>query len=129
MEPLDWMWLATREMLLQGCNAESYNMTHVGNNKYTFDVDAGYEYMIQQYIEAFGPKFDLTKYRTYGTSEQFRNSHWKGRGALSFTDAVKRRAFTSEGCLNRRRPTRAGICMAWSWIKTALSLILSKVRF
>ena len=71
MEPLDWMWLATREMLLQGWNAKSYNMTHVGNNKYYFDADAGYEYMIQQYIEAFGPKFDLTKYRSYGTSEQF----------------------------------------------------------
>jgi len=51
-------------------------MIPMGNNKYTFDADAGYEYMIQQYIEAFGPKFDLTKYRTYGTSEQF-SSHWK----------------------------------------------------
>ena len=93
MEPHDWMWLATRETLIQGWNAKSYPRFPMGNNRYAFDADAGYEYIIQQYIEAFGPKFDLAKYRTYGSSEQLRSFHWRGRGALDFTAADKRRNF------------------------------------
>ena len=65
----------------------------LGNNRYVLDADATYEFAIERYSDAFGAKFDLTKFDTYEHSKQFYDNHWKGKAALDFTKSDTRRSF------------------------------------
>ena len=90
------MWLATRELLLEGWVTDAYPRK-TGGRKPVLDADAAWRFAIDTYIEALGPKFDLTRFRTYMNAEEFRKSHWLGRGALNFSDQDTRRNFKRRG--------------------------------
>lgn len=61
-EPHNWMWMATREVLLTGWHEDDYEKTDLGGNKKAIDKDSAYAYAIGKYAEVFGPTLDLTKY-------------------------------------------------------------------
>ena len=102
IEPHDWMWLATRELLLDGWSTQAYPRTHKGGTSYVLDPEAAWHFAINSYIQALGPKCDLTRYRSYMTAKEFKRCHWFGKGALNFTGAKQRDQFKRRGLAQQK---------------------------
>ena len=98
-DPLPWMWIATRQVLIGGWYEEDFSRK--GQRP---DPQSMYRYLCEAYAE-YG--ITVAEYTTYDCAASVMKAHWLGKAKLDFSKNANRTAWKRPDKGNMAQEIRA----------------------